>query len=130
MNELTFDQVRNANTMRCNKAFHMVEEWSPSDWGNALAGEFGEVAQEILEINNLYISFFSKLRACDTIKKLLRDTQNSEKQKDLLIKLGKELADVVLYSDLLAGRLGINLGEAVREKFNEVSIKRNSDVRL
>ena len=41
-----------------------------------------------------------------------------------------ELADVVCYLDLLAFRLGIDLGEAVRDKFNRVSERVGSDVKL
>lgn len=37
--------------------------------------------------------------------------------------LGHELADVVTYCDLLADQYGIDLGEAVREKFNIVSAR-------
>jgi len=127
---LTFQEVRNANRVRCKQSYHTLEEWSNSDWGNALAGEFGEVAQELLEIQMLQLEFFSKLRACDTIKKQLRQLQTDAKYTELQDKLAKELADVVLYADLLAESMGLNLGEAVRAKFNEVSIKRNSEIRL
>jgi hypothetical protein len=66
-----------------------------TDWACALAGETGE--------------------ACNLIKKLRRgDAIDTE-------DIGKELADVVIYADLLAARLGIDLGEAVVQKFNEVS---------
>lgn len=127
---LTFDQVRTASRTRCNETFHPVAEWEPSAWGNAMAGEFGEVAQELLEIQTLQLQFFSKLRACDTIKKQMRQIQGDASFQDLSKKLGLELADVVLYADLLAEKMGINLGEAIRQKFNEVSVKRNSAIRL
>jgi NTP pyrophosphatase (non-canonical NTP hydrolase) len=42
----------------------------------------------------------------------------------------KELADVVTYLDLLAFQLNIDLGDAVIQKFNEVSIRVGSTVRL
>lgn len=130
MTTLTFQEMRDANRTRCAQAFHKVEEWSNSDWGNALAGEFGEVAQELLEIQNLQLQFFAKLRACDTIKKQLRQMEGDAAYLELQKKLAKELADVVLYADLLAEAMGVDLGEAVREKFNEVSVKRNSEIRL
>lgn len=127
---VTFDAIRHANERRCKETFHDVESWSASDWGNAMAGEFGEVAGELLEINNLTLQFFKKMKACDSIKKMLRQMQGDAKYEDLKSKLAKELADVVLYADMLSCKMGINLGEAVREKFNEVSEKRGSQIRL
>jgi NTP pyrophosphatase (non-canonical NTP hydrolase) len=44
--------------------------------------------------------------------------------------IAQELADTVLYADLLAARLGINLGEAIRDKFNIVSERMGSDIKL
>lgn len=127
---VTFDAIRTANETRCAERFHPVEEWTPSDWGNAMAGEFGEVAGELLEINNLTLQFMTKLKACDTIKKMLRQMKGDAEFTTLKAKLAKEIADVVLYADLLSCKMGINLGEAVREKFNEVSVKRGSQIRL
>jgi hypothetical protein len=42
----------------------------------------------------------------------------------------KELADVVTYLDILAMQLGIDLGQAVVDKFNEVSRRVGSTVRI
>jgi NTP pyrophosphatase (non-canonical NTP hydrolase) len=92
---LTFNELREANVGRCEDAFHPVDAWSPSDWACAVAGEVGE--------------------ACNLIKKLRRG--EDVPQQDIAF----ELADAVTYLDLLAARLGIDLGEAVREKFNIVS---------
>jgi NTP pyrophosphatase (non-canonical NTP hydrolase) len=61
------------------------------------------------------------------IKKVRRgDRTPNEAASDI----GKELADVVCYADLLAQRLGLSLGELVRDKFNEVSGRVNSNIRL
>jgi NTP pyrophosphatase (non-canonical NTP hydrolase) len=128
--KLTFEAVRNANRIRCAEKFHEIDSWSASDWGNAMAGEFGEVAGELLDLHTLSLAFLSKVNACDTIKKMLRQLKGDEQYQVLVAKLAKELADVVLYADLLSERLDINLGESVRAKFNEVSVKRNSDIRL
>ena len=100
---LTFAQLRKANSLRNKSAFD-CQDWTPLEWGGAMAGECGE--------------------ACNLLKKLRRD-------KDIPLKdIAYELADVVVYTDLLAHKLGIDLGEAVREKFNVVSKRRNSPVRL
>lgn len=101
---LTFKKLREANSPRCKQWLNGVT-WSLSDWGVAMAGEAGE--------------------ACDAIKKLnrLRDgmiTQENNKQK-LTIDLAKEIADTIIYADLLAEAAGIDLEEAIVNKFNEVS---------
>lgn len=74
---------------------------------------------------------------CNVVKKLnrLRDGLVGNHGDDvshaqLVDKLGKELADVVIYCDLLAQREGLNLGELVRLKFNEVSERNNFPERL
>lgn len=130
LDTLSFDQLRNANRERCGKAYHSVNDWSPSDWGNAMAGEFGEVAVEFLDLQSLLIKFFQKIQACDTIKKIMRQLDDDDEIAKLQGRLALELADVVIYADLLAERLGIDLGAAVRTKFNEVSDRRNIDIRL
>ena len=101
---LTFEELREKNVARCEQVFHTLENWSLTDWATALAGEVGE--------------------ACNLIKKRRRgETVNTEDIVD-------ELADTVIYADLLAARLGVSLAEAVRRKFNEVSDRRNSDIRM
>ncbi|MEM9065058.1 MAG: MazG-like family protein [Planctomycetota bacterium] len=105
---LDFDTLRQANVARCEDVFHPLAEWSLSDWGVAMAGEAGE--------------------ACNVIKKIRRGDHPFQFDVDEV--LGDELADVVLQLDLLAARAGIDLGEAVRRKFNVVSDRRHSDIRL
>jgi NTP pyrophosphatase (non-canonical NTP hydrolase) len=116
MSELTFSKLRKANVKRCEDVFHPLDSWSPSDWATAMAGECGE--------------------ACNNIKKLRRldgadaDFDTEINRKRLIYETGKELADLVIYADLLAARLGINLGYMVTNKFNEVSENRGSKVTL
>ncbi|MGE0294918.1 MAG: hypothetical protein AB7P97_21435 [Hyphomonadaceae bacterium] len=84
-----------------------LESWSLSDWAVALAGEAGEV--------------------CDAVKKLnrVRDglvgNREGVTEETLREAIGKELADTVIYADLLATRLGFDLGWLIQQKFNEVS---------
>lgn len=93
-----------------------LQSWSPAEWACAAAGECGE--------------------ACNAVKKLrrLEDGTNTAKdpqtEEEALGAIAGELADTVIYIDLLAARLGIDLGAAVRDKFNAVSRLRNSGFRL
>lgn len=104
MKDLSFSELRQANVLRCNASFFPIGQWGPTDWMCALAGEVGEAANLI-----------KKMRRGDDIR---------------LDDIAMELADVVTYADLLAARLGIDLGEVVRRKFNIVSDRVKSEVRL
>jgi NTP pyrophosphatase (non-canonical NTP hydrolase) len=101
---LTFEELREQNVDRCAAVFHPLAHWSPTDWGCALAGEVGEL--------------------CNLLKKERRGEGLD------VIAAADELADVVIYADLLAARLGINLSGAVVRKFNEVSRRRGSEILL
>lgn len=101
---LTFEELRLANVERCEQSFHPCDDWTPSDWFMATAGELGEAGN------------------------LLKKVRRGEPQQRGAI--ADELADTLIYLDLLAHRLGIDLGEAVRSKFNVVSDRVGSEVRL
>lgn len=93
-----------------------VNAWTPAEWACAMAGECGE--------------------ACNAVKKRLRfadgigSPNDPQSEEEALEKIAAELADTVIYADLLAARLGIDLGEAIKQKFNKVSIERGSMTRL
>jgi len=101
---LNFAELRNANVQRCEEAFFGLYEWTPTDWGCALAGEAGEL--------------------CNLLKKMRRGEDID------LEDVGRELADVVIYADLLAARLGLRLAGIIPKKFNETSVKVDSDILL
>lgn len=101
---LEFHRLRAQNLARCEESFHACDDWSLADWACAMAGETGE--------------------ACNLIKKLRRG------EAIVTQRIGDELADVVIYADVLATRLGLKLGECVRDKFNEVSQRVGSARRL
>lgn len=109
---LTFADIRSVNVRRSEESFnHRLTDWTIAEWTNAMAGEVGE--------------------ACNLAKKMIRgDYPDMYALADAQRELGKELADVVLYADLAAAFCGIDLGAAVRAKFNEVSRRRGSDIRL
>ena len=100
----TFNELRKANISRCEQSYHKIEEWSEQDWACALAGEVGEL--------------------CNFLKKKRRGQEVSP------IKIAKEIADVQLYLDLLAARLNVDLAEVTINKFNEVSRRKKSNIKL
>ncbi len=104
LRDLTFSALSEANRKRTTECFHPIEEWSPTDWACALAGEVGE--------------------ACNLIKKWRRGEEID------LADVGSELADVVIYADLFCARIGLVLEEVIRHKFNQTSDKIGSDVTL
>lgn len=113
---LDFDSLRCANVQRCEKIFHSVNDWTPAEWACALAGEAGEAYNAV-----------KKLRRLSDGTNTLKDPQTEGEAIDAI---AEELADIIIYADLLAIRLEINLGEVVRTKFNAVSILRNYEGRL
>lgn len=109
---MTFGQFSQTNLERALR-WHKggLDEWSVSDWATASAGEMGE--------------------ACNAVKKLRRlehDLANiSDPGRQLstkaeaVAKIGEEIADTVIYLDLLAQRLGLSLADEVAKKFNATS---------
>jgi NTP pyrophosphatase (non-canonical NTP hydrolase) len=82
-------------------------DWKLSAWCNALTGEVGEAA--------------------NLIKKIERGDITLDEARPAL---AKELADILTYLDLLAYRANVNLGGATVAKFNEVSERVGSPIRL
>lgn len=102
----SFNRLRDANVRRTADSYRPVSDWSPTDWACAAAGEMGEV--------------------CNLIKKLRRSEGDGVEMADV----ADEMADVIIYLDLLAYRLTIDLGAAVKRKFNKTSDEVASSVKL
>lgn len=103
----TFETVAKHNLDRA-KLWHPdgIDGWTPAEWGNAFAGEAGEL--------------------CNVLKKILRHDsgiqQASGVTKDKLIDAAaQEIGDAYLYLDLVAQRLGLDIYSCIRETFNRVS---------
>jgi NTP pyrophosphatase (non-canonical NTP hydrolase) len=137
LSDLTFDVLREANTRRLplfknrkGEPAHSEpdgSDWLFSAWANAAAGEFGEVAEALLDF-----MIFTKVahhlgKGSDLIKKIERGDVTVEEKRDAL---ADELADVVTYLDILAMRAGINLGEATIRKWNVVSERVDCPLRI
>lgn len=110
--DLSFAALRDANSMRCEASFHPVDDWTLNDWLGAATGELGEAANVIKENRRRAEHRESAGPRCSEAPPLTDD----ERQR-----LAHEIADTVIYLDLLAQRARIDLGAAVREKFNIVS---------
>ncbi|MBI4815211.1 MAG: MazG-like family protein [Deltaproteobacteria bacterium] len=117
MSELRFSELRAAAVARLpqfknrhGQPAHSQpdgSDWSDAQWLGAVMGELGE---------------YANLR-----KKVDRGDVTRE---EALPELANELADVLTYLDILAFRLGIDLGAAVVAKFNKVSERCGADVFL
>lgn len=116
MRDLSLLRLRAFNVARCEDVFHPVEDWTPTEWAVAFAGEAGEVCNAV-----------KKLRRLADGTNTAKDPQTDEQAVEAI---ASELADTIIYADLLAARLGIDLSEAVIRKFNEVSNLRKSNVLL
>jgi len=116
---LTFDQLREMNWRRANEFFGDVDEWSLLERAGEMTGEAGEAA-----------NFAKKLKRGWKIENGERIPFTPEERHELIMEFAKELADVIITTDLCAAPEGINLGEAVREKFNEKSEKWGCSLRL
>lgn len=107
---LTFNTLRRGNLERLpefrnqhGKITHIEDDgsgWSDAEWLEAVVGELGE-----------YANLKKKERRGD-IKGVAAQQAFAD-----------ELADVVIYLDILAYRLGIDLGDAVMKKWNVTSKK-------
>lgn len=105
---LTFNTLRSGNIDRQEDVPSWAQNtWRLSAWSNACLGELGEAA--------------------NIIKKIERGDFTLEEARPAL---AKEFADVVTYLDILAARAGVNLGEATIAKFNEVSKRVGSKIRI
>ncbi len=82
-------------------------DWSPDQWFNALVGELGE-----------YAGWRKKMDRGEITEQHFR------------AEGGKELADVLCYLVLLAYHIDIDLTQVTINKFNEVSDRVGSPVRL
>lgn len=111
---LTFNTLRGGNVARLGdfknakgERCHVPDgsDWALSAWCNATCGELGELA--------------------NLVKKIERGDFTLD---DARAQVADELADVTTYLDLLAYRCGVNLGQAITEKFNKVSARVGSRV--
>lgn len=121
MTSLSFSTLRAANIRRLplfknaqGQPAHSQpdgSDWSIAEWVQASLGEFGELA-----------NLLKKLKRGDF--NLNDDAVRHQTQCDI----AREFADIITYLDITALQFGVDLGEATRLKFNEVSRRVSVDV--
>jgi NTP pyrophosphatase (non-canonical NTP hydrolase) len=113
------EYLRKTNLSRVEKwhpGFPYDEEWTIADWANAMQGESGEAGNVVKKIRRIDSNF---------------NARPSERNRAMLIHdLGYEIADIILYCDLLAAKVGIDLWPYIVEKFNKTSEEYGWEERL
>lgn len=94
--------------MEFKKVVEQIKTVSPTSWsywGNALAGETGEL--------------------CNIIKKMERDNKqlNADDKKELISKMGLELADIFIYCELIAKSFKIDFEKKIQLKLYMLQIQ-------
>jgi NTP pyrophosphatase (non-canonical NTP hydrolase) len=100
----------NRNRIRCEHPSgfnHPLSSWTLSDWTTATLGELGEAANIVKKLN----------RYRDGIP------GNVETEEELRAALADEIADTVIYLDLLAQAAGLDLTTIRDAKFAKTSKK-------
>lgn len=117
------------NAERCRRWHPPTSEpWSLADWSNAMCGEAGEAANMVKKLRRIEtgtdVGPWSVPHA--TIAGRTVPLDRGSQSRILAKGIGLELADVVIYADLLAQELtakygGYNLSNLIATKFNAVS---------
>lgn len=117
---LTFDDVAYACSDRRECFKGRVENWSLLEWAGSLVGEQGEFIEALVHQDTELL-----LKKWTAAGGKLANFAKKAKRKDggFTGEMGKELADVLIYSFLMAEELGLDLAECVIHKFNEVSLR-------
>lgn len=127
---MELEQISLINRARAKRWHAGGEDWSHSDWSNALAGETGELFAAAIDLLALGAAMG---RVSNTVKKVRRHethvdqtaggqgSYNTPPLEELLQRIRNEIADVFLYLDLCAGDFGLSLEDCIFPKFNAVS---------
>lgn len=106
MNDSFLQKLRELSVERCEKHYFKLDHWNVLEWAGAAAGECGEMA-----------NIAKKMREAPGV--LLYHVQ-----------LADEVADTIIYLDLLCASQGIDLEIAIKNKFNERSANLGYDRKL
>jgi hypothetical protein len=137
MTGLDLRVLRDVNAERCRR-WHPAdsEPWSIADWSNAMGGEAGEAQNKVKKLRRIETRTDRGPWSWETGDHRGRLPLDRDSQSHILAKsIGLELADVVIYADLLAQELtrkygGYDLSELIVTKFNAVSHREGFPERL
>ena len=104
---MRFAEFQEANDKRCKESFHGSDGWPVPMWCLTIAGEAGEL--------------------CNLVKKVERGDFTLESVRHQVLE---EIADVITYCDLLMTQLGADTATELSRKFNIVSDRVGSGVKL
>ncbi len=118
---LRFDDLKRANLSRGTR-WHKggLDEWSVAQWAVAMAGEAGEVCNAVKKLDRIE----------DGIANLSEPSRQLSSREEAIAAIGAEIADTVIYLDLLAQRLGLDMAEQIIRKFNKTSERYDFPERL
>ena len=108
MRQLTFEEFDRALQARTEEDFN-CHDWTLADWMTATVGEVGELA--------------------NMLKKVKRGDMSFENPDDC-VRIGKEFGDIAAYLFIMARKAGYDLADVSADKFNEVSVRRGSEIFL
>lgn len=114
---MTFEELIEANVSRANRWHNEgINEWSPLEWGGAMAGETGEAcnaAKKLKRIETEIQHHDARMFGSDVSKEHLAAMYRK--------KIGLEVADTIIYGLLMCVRVGVDPVECIREVFNKKS---------
>ncbi len=113
-----FGRINRARAQRWHRGG--LDEWSVTDWSNALAGETGELCNAVKKFRRVE----DKLQAGDGDTPQPRDIEAAKKA------IAKEIGDVYAYLDLTAQRFGLDTFTCIREAFNQISEREGMPERI
>jgi NTP pyrophosphatase (non-canonical NTP hydrolase) len=118
MPDLSLGELRKTNLLRAAR-WHPegLDEWSVNDWLAAFGGEAGEA----LNAGKKHRRILGGLQQHGKVPLTLQEAEE---------QIMEELADTVIYADLVASRLGRSLSEAIVCKFNAISVREGFPERL
>lgn len=115
--DVTIREIAHYHRKR-NKLWHADSEpWTLADWSNAAAGEMGEVCNVV-----------KKIRRLQTGMKGVQLRNQGTDVNALVDKAKGEIGGVFIYLLSLCDALQIDLTDAIRDEFNQVSSDQGFDV--
>jgi NTP pyrophosphatase (non-canonical NTP hydrolase) len=109
---VTLSRLQAMSNLRKNR-WHEGDSrpWSTLEWAGAMCGEAGEAANVAKKLLRIDLG----LRGNEASERVVTD------RAALVGRLANEIADTIIYASLLAAAEGIDLEQAIRDKFNAKS---------